>query len=599
MVSTLFLFMRFMRRSGVSMGTMLYSVALLTLSTLFEGASLGLVIPLLDALFKKGDYSLAKHIPVLGEFLGSLPSVRFRVVLMVLLASILAATVMKHLFMFASEILLSRLNRHAEHELRSRLFERYLSFGKRYVDSRKIGELCEWAGQQVIIACEVFHLTHSVLMNLLLAAVYLGMMIFVSWKMTLCAMAILPPMYLLVRWISRRIIASSGRKLELDQRMSSSLLDALTNLSLIQSSVNEAEELRRFRKVSQSSRAAVHSITKKIFFAPHAQDVVVSLGTALLVAASSFFYLKEGAGEEVAFFVAFFIALRRFSGAIMGAGSSFVASTRSSAAMRRVLEIFDDAGKSFVRGGNVKFEALREGIEFKNVVFSYGSAPVLRGLNARFPKGKMTAVVGATGAGKTTLTSLLLRFYDPDAGAILVDGRPIADYDLASLRLRFAAVDQQASVLNATIRENITYGLRAQAPQEAVDRAAESAAILPFILSLPEGYETVVGDRGVRLSGGERQRIAIARAILKDPDVFIFDEATSSLDNETERAVQKSLEELRSGRTLIVIAHRLSTVRSADHIVVMDAGRVVEEGRFDELIARNGVFRKHWELTAS
>jgi subfamily B ATP-binding cassette protein MsbA len=232
-------------------------------------------------------------------------------------------------------------------------------------------------------------------------------------------------------------------------------------------------------------------------------------------------------------------------------------------------------------------------VELRDVRFRYGLdlPEVLRGVSLRARPGETVALVGPSGAGKTTLVSLLLRFYEPTDGAILVDSHDIATVTLQSLRAGMAIVPQEAALFGGTIRENIAYG-KAGASDADVERAAILANAHTFITALPQGYDSVVGERGVKLSGGQRQRIAIARAILKDPRILLLDEATSSLDNESEALVQEALDRLMGGRTTVVIAHRLTTVENADRIVVLDEGRVVEEGTHRELMRREGLYHR-------
>jgi len=242
-----------------------------------------------------------------------------------------------------------------------------------------------------------------------------------------------------------------------------------------------------------------------------------------------------------------------------------------------------------VAQGEVAFDAVR---------FAYDARrPIFDGLSIRLPAGRTTAVVGSSGAGKSTLSRLLYRFYDPDAGRILIDGQPIDTVTQASLRKAIGIVPQDTVLFNDTLAYNIRYGRPDAAPEEVVE-AARAAHLGALIDKLPDGLETMVGERGLKLSGGEKQRVAIARALLKRPSIMVFDEATSSLDSESERVIQQEIREVSQGRTTLVIAHRLSTIVDADQILVLEQGRLVEQGRHGELIARAGRYAELWELQA-
>lgn len=270
---------------------------------------------------------------------------------------------------------------------------------------------------------------------------------------------------------------------------------------------------------------------------------------------------------------------------------------QSLAAARHVWEVLDENEEMPQKPDAVQFGPLKNEIEYKDVSFGYRNETksVLRGVSLKIPAGSMVALVGESGGGKSTFTKLLPRFHDPVEGAVLWDGVDLRDADLRSLRRNISVVTQETVLFNDTVRYNITYG-KPDATEEEIIEAARVAFARDFIMELPKGYDTIVGERGIFLSGGQRQRLAIARAVLVDAPVLILDEATSALDTESERLVQRALANLIKNRTTIVIAHRLSTVRKASNIIVMERGRIVETGAHDELLRRGGKYKQLYEL---
>jgi len=275
-------------------------------------------------------------------------------------------------------------------------------------------------------------------------------------------------------------------------------------------------------------------------------------------------------------------------------GQTFDLYQRAMASTNRILDLLDTAPS--ITDGPTELGRVDGHIEFTNVGFAYTPGfPVIEDLSLTIPAGQTTAIVGATGSGKTTLIKLLLRFYDVTAGSITIEGHDIRELTLASLRQAIGLVSQDVYLFHGTVSDNIAYG-RPDAPLEDVVAAAKVAEAHEFIVGLPDGYESIVGERGQRLSGGQRQRISIARAVLADPPVLVLDEATSSVDNETEAAIQRSLEVITRDRTTIAIAHRLSTVRHADQTYVLDHGRVAEMGSHEELLDANGIYASLWKV---
>ena len=344
-------------------------------------------------------------------------------------------------------------------------------------------------------------------------------------------------------------------------------------------------------KVSEKSEEHSSVLIKALFYSGilnPAVNFISSIGTVIVLIAGPLLALKTGLSiSEV---VAFLLYLNLFYTPLSTLTRVVEDMQQALAGAERVFEVLDTEPDITDKPEAIKIGKLSGAVEFKNVSFSYkGDIPVLEDISFKIEPGQMVALVGPTGVGKTTVSALIARFYDPNSGEIMMDGIDIRDMTLESLRNQLSIVLQDVFLFNATIAENIAYGCT-NATQEQIEEAAKTAFIHDYIMSLPEKYDTVIGERGVRLSGGQKQRISIARSVLRNSPILILDEATSAVDTETETEIQKAINQIAGTRTLIVIAHRLSTVKRADKIVVLENGRIAEEGQHEELLKLNGVY---------
>jgi ATP-binding cassette subfamily B protein/subfamily B ATP-binding cassette protein MsbA len=415
-----------------------------------------------------------------------------------------------------------------------------------------------------------------------------------DWSLSLLALAVAPPLWLLIRRFAKPMTDRSLRQQQLEGEVMAMAEQTLTLLPLVQSYAREEAETRRFRRLSRRTvQAYLANLAAQLQF-KIGTGTVTALGTAALTALGGWHVLNGTltiGGLWV--FLSYLTALYAPMETLAYLSSGFAS---ASASARRVFEVMDtemavkdapDAGPlpavTGRRPGHVRFESVTFGYE--------AGKPVLCEVTLEARPGETIALVGPTGAGKSTLVSLIPRFHDPQQGAVLMDGADLRRIRLANLRSAISVVLQDSFILPLTVAENIAYG-RPDADLSAIQRAAREAHAEEFIRGLPRGYDTVLGERGTTLSGGQRQRLAIARALLRDAAVLILDEPTSALDVESEAAVMAGLANLERDRTTFIIAHRLSTVRRATRIVVLDAGRLVEMGSHDELLAAGGLYSR-------
>ncbi len=424
----------------------------------------------------------------------------------------------------------------------------------------------------------------------LVGAVFFGLAPSVAW------MSFLPVPFIL--WGSvrfQRTIAPRYATVRNQAGMvNAQLANNLAGIATIKSFTAEDREVERIRKESTLYREANRrAITLSSAFSPLIRVVILTGFTATLLAGG--FMALDGSLAVGAYSVMVFLT-QRLLWPLTRLGQTFDLYQRAMASTNRILDLLDTTPAMEDGPMTLSRKDVDGHVVFDGVSFAYLSGfPIITDLNIEIPAGSTTAIVGATGAGKTTLIKLLLRFYDVTAGSLRLDGRDLRDLELAGLRKAIGLVSQDVYLFHGTVRENIAYS-RPEAPMEEIVAAAQVAEAHDFILDLPDGYETIVGERGQKLSGGQRQRVSIARAVLDDPPILVLDEATSSVDNETEAAIQRSLERITRDRTTIVIAHRLSTIRHADRIYVLDQGRLAETGHHDDLLEREGLYAGLWKV---
>jgi len=484
---------------------------------------------------------------------------------------------------FVSEYTMNLVARHVIATLRAQVFEHFLVLPSSYYDRSSLGTLLSKLTYNIEQVADSTTKSLTVLIRDTFTIVGLiAWMVYIDAKLSLFILVFAPLMGMLIRTLGRRFRRYSGRIQDSMGDVTRVTQEVLSAQRVIKVFNGQDYEKRRFDEFNEHNRrlnmrlAAAKAI---------GEPIVMQIG-AIGVACVLYFSTTSGlsAGDFVSFLSAVLLVtapLKRLT----GINASLQQGIAAGESIFALLDSEVEQGGTRVLPGHARGE-----VEFSNVSFAYteDKGRVLHNVSVHIPAGQTVALVGRSGSGKTTLVSLLPRFYDADSGQVLVDGHDVREYTLASLREQIALVSQEVTLFHDTIARNIAYGSLSGASRGAIEQAAEAAQVLAFANDLPEGLETMVGDRGVLLSGGQRQRVAIARALLKDAPIIILDEATSALDSESERHIQAALDALMRNRTTLVIAHRLSTVESADRIVVLREGRVVESGTHAELLDHGG-----------
>ncbi|WP_447984350.1 lipid A export permease/ATP-binding protein MsbA [Nitrospira sp. Nam74] len=534
------------------------------------GAYAWLVRPVLDGIFINKDTFLLNVLPI----------------------AILVVAVLKAAFSYGQNYLMNYVGNQVVTDIRERLFLQLMRLPVRFHDANTSGRLVSRVINDVsLMANAVVGVLKDLFQQGLTFLAMFVVIFYQNWKLAAVSLFVIPiSSYTMVRMGQRlRKLATRGQERMGD--MASTLQETLAGIRIVKAFGREDAEGKRFRHSNEAFlRMTMKAIQVSSLGNSH-MEVIGVVGVAVIIWYGGYLVI-QGAMTPGAFFsflTAMFMAytpIRRLSSA-----NNTVQQALSAA--ERVFDVLDLENERSRDLGLKELMPMSRSLEFRGVTFQYESseAPALMGIDLSVSAGEVVALVGSSGSGKTTLVSLVPRFYEPSGGSLVIDGHDIRDYTLQSLRRQIGIVSQSTVLFDETIKYNIAYG-RMDAPEKEVIEAAKAAYAHDFIQRLPNGYDTLIGENGVKLSGGERQRLAIARAILRDAPILILDEATSALDSESERIVQLALTNLMKNRTTLVIAHRLSTIQNADRIVVLDRGRIVEIGSHQELLKRDGQYKR-------
>lgn len=567
--------------------------------SVFDSMTIIALAPLLNAMFNEspvdlGDGRVAELLEsTLRPLLDTTDAERALPVIIVYMMSVF---LLKTIFDFCQTYLVLRLEHSVTRDMRNQSYRKVLDLDMRVFNRTRAGQILtrlttDTDQLRLLLTRNLSKFATSALLVLIsMAAMFL-----LSWQLTVLALVALPAMFASWHRFRKRLRRGDRRVLDLGGEVASHLQETVAGIRLVKSAASEEFEANRFRNLTHSYfKAAVRNERLRALGGP-LTEMIGAIGTVLLLWFGARLVLVTHTLSAPEFLVFLGLAVKLYTPAKYL--SRFQANVQPGlSAAERIFEFMDAPVLVKDRPNPREFTRVNSTIHFEAVGFEYEPGkPVLENVSFEVPVGSIVALVGPSGAGKSTLVDLVARFYDPTHGRITVDGVDLRDFSIRSLRSRMGVVAQDTVLFHDTVRANIAYGL-GDVPQEAIERAAHAANAHDFIMELPQGYDTVLGERGTRLSGGQRQRIAIARAILRDPAILILDEATSALDTESERLVQEATDQLLEGRTVFVIAHRLSTIRHADRILVVRGGQIVESGRHDELLSLDGAYRRLYDL---
>jgi len=564
-------------------------------SAILDGVSLGMIVPLADKVLTDKKIILPNKTPeFLSNFVNNINSTAPLVLLNYMVISILLLFILKGLFGFLQSYFMSDIGQLVVRDIRSQLYAKLQTLSMDYFTHKRGGELISRITNDVkLVENAVSYGSTDLVYQGLQVVLFTFMIFFIHTKLALVALVLLPVISLPIIKVGKVLRKLSRRAQETMANINSLLYETILGARIVKAFNMEEHEVNKFDRANfEYYRLSMKSIKRMLILNP---------ATEFLGALAGIFVFLYAGREVIAGKLSFGV-FGLFLGALLSLIRPFKklsqvnsVNQQAVAASIRIHEVLDTVPSIKEEPRAVELAGLRANIIFENVSFAYADKEILSGINLEVRKGEILAIVGPSGVGKSTLVDLIPRFYEPRKGRVLIDGVDIATVTLKSLRRHIGIVTQETILFNDTIRANIAYG-DPQASQGSIEEAARQAHAHDFIQYLPLGYQAIIGERGTKLSGGERQRIAIARALLKNPPILILDEATSQLDTHSERVVQEALDCLIQGRTVFVVAHRLSTVKNAHRIIVLDKGMIIEEGTHNDLLNKAGLYKKLYQM---
>ena len=559
-------------------------------SSLLEGLGISLFIPFLQS-FNQSSVQFESNNYLVNLITQPFINIPLRVRTIVIPLLILGTIFLKNTLLYLSSALFSWFNWRTSHRLRSDIFQQVMSVSYDFLERTPSGKIVSTLDKETWQTSQALSSLVTIIISICTIAVYSVFLLLLSWRLTLLVGVFMIAISSSIQFLTRQIKNLGHHAALANAEFVHRALEGIAGAKIIRTFNREAYEQSLF---DRASNRVCNAFMKLDLLSGAVSPLSEVLSTALLTLVLVV-VLQNQTGLPT--LLTFIFMLYRLQPQIQYLDSARVNLVALTASVDAVMSLLDRSDKKYIRSGKIPFRKLELAISFESVTFSYNpqEKPALKNISICIPKGKTTAIVGLSGAGKSTIINLICRFYDIDRGEIYVDGTPLWQLDLETWRSSMATVSQDIYLFSTTVRENIVYG-RLDATEAEIIAAAKQANAHEFISELPQGYDTKVGNRGVRLSGGQRQRIALARAIVRNPEILILDEATNALDTISEHLIQEALNRFSQDRTTIAIAHRLSTIERADQIIVLEKGRVVEQGNIQQLLQRNGLFARLYHL---